>query len=45
MSVHQSMKVRNVTVLVYNMLIIFFYYYLNYLKLINGILLSLYWEL
>jgi hypothetical protein len=43
MSVHLSMKIRNGTVLAYNMLFSFllsqflYYYYLNNLSLINGI--------
>jgi hypothetical protein len=43
MSVHQATKIRNVTVLVQSMLCSFllsqflYYYYLNNLRLINGI--------
>jgi hypothetical protein len=46
-TVHQSVKIWKVTVLVYSMLIFLFlllqfiyYYYLNYLKLINGTYIS-----
>jgi hypothetical protein len=34
MSVHQSMKIRNVTVLMYRMLIFIFYYYYNFFIII-----------
>jgi hypothetical protein len=48
MSVHQSMKIRNGTILVYSMLFSFFivitlyyYYYLNYLRLIYSIYIGI----
>jgi hypothetical protein len=40
MSVHQSMMIRNVTVLVYSILIFFFYYYCNYFIIIISTILG-----
>jgi uncharacterized membrane protein len=43
MSVHQSTKIRNVTVLVYSVLLsqFLYYYYLNYHRLINAIFIGI----